>query len=185
MRGRDKLLELVAGAPLLRCLAERALGASAPVYVTLPPEVLRPGRHAALDGVPVTRVVVPDPAEGMAASFRAGVAAIGDDPSGLMVMLADMPEIVTADLARMIAAFGAAPNLPLRATTADGLPGFPVIFPRRLYPALSRLSGDVGGKEVLTGERVATLSLPGQRARLDLDTPEAWAAWRGTENGAR
>ncbi|MEM9524908.1 MAG: nucleotidyltransferase family protein, partial [Pseudomonadota bacterium] len=48
MRGRDKLLELVDGAPLLRMLASRALATGLPVWVVLPPA--RTARQAALEG---------------------------------------------------------------------------------------------------------------------------------------
>ncbi|MGB3754105.1 MAG: hypothetical protein WA954_09435, partial [Parerythrobacter sp.] len=66
----------------------------------------------------------------------------------------------------------------VQATAADLTPGQPVIFPRRLFPALAELQGDVGGRAVLTREVVVTVPLAGRRALVDLDTPEEWAAWR-------
>jgi CTP:molybdopterin cytidylyltransferase MocA len=95
-----------------------------------------------------------------------------------MVALADMPDIGPPDLAALIADFLACPNRILRATAADGTPGHPVIFPRRLFPDLARISGDIGARSVLAGEAARLHALPGTRALTDLDTPEAWADWR-------
>lgn len=180
MRGGDKLLEEVAGLPLLGHMARQALAVGGPVLVTLPPD--RPARAAALDGLAVTRVTVPDAAEGgMAASIRAGVTALPPGVAAVLVLLADLPEITGADLRAMVAAWAAAPDAPvLRACAADGRPGHPVIFPARLFPALRGLTGDSGARDLLRAEAAAVrlFPLPGARAVTDLDTPEAWAEWR-------
>lgn len=179
MRGADKLLEPVAGEPLLRRQARLALATAAPVLVTLPPD---PGpRGQVLDGLAVTRVTVADPGEGMAASIRAGVAAVPQDSAGLMILLADLPEIETEDLATLIAAFIANPGRPiLRATSTTGTPGHPVIFPADLFAELALVTGDAGARSVVARHRarLRDLALPGDRAVTDLDTPEDWAAWR-------
>ena len=82
------------------------------------------------------------------------------------------------DLMLLIAAFLAEPNAALRAATEDGLPGHPVMFPRRLFGELGILGGDEGARHVLADEEVSLLPLPGNRAITDLDTPEDWAEWR-------
>ncbi|WP_369022861.1 nucleotidyltransferase family protein [Rhodovulum iodosum] len=178
MGGRDKLLEPVAGRALLRRQVEAALATGAPVVVTLPPGA--DARRAALAGLALRCVEVPDAAEGMAASLRAGVAALPADADAVMVVLADMPEIGAAALAAMLKAGHAAPGAILRATAPDGTPGHPVIFPRRLFPELGRLSGDRGARDILKAQagRVVAVPLPGDQALTDLDTPEDWAAWR-------
>ncbi len=147
--------------------------------VTLPPD--RPARNAALDGLAVERLEVPDAASGMAASLRRGAArAAQGDWSGLMVLPADMPEMTTEALMDMLAAFGTDPRRIWRGQSADGTPGHPAIFPRDLWPELAMLSGDTGGSPVIRAhpERVGRVTLPGRMALTDLDTPEDWAAWR-------
>lgn len=192
MGERDKLLEAVAGEALLTRQARMGLEAGLDVIVTLAPEA--PARDRALariaPGGPthppgrrarsgrLVPVRVPDAAEGMGASIRAGIAALGPEVPGVMILPADMPEIRAADLSTLAADFMRAPDAVLRATAADGTPGHPVIFPRRLFPALSGLSGDAGARGVLRGEEVRLHALPGRRALTDLDTPEDWAAWR-------
>jgi len=176
MRGRDKLLEPVAGQPLLRRVAEAAAATGAPVLVTLP-EGDR-ARRAALDGTGVTRQEI-DGTEGMAASIRAGVqAARIAGARGLLVMLADMPEIDSAMLTTLIAGFAADPAQVLRAAAADGTPGNPVVIPARLFPALEGVTGDAGARQVVTREAPRLCPLPGRAALTDLDTPEDWADWR-------
>ncbi len=172
MRGGDKLLETIGGTALLRLLAIRALVAGWPVAVTLPPG--QSPRRAALRGLPLDLLDVPDAATGMAASFRR----LSALQAPLLVMLADMPEIETADLRRLIAAHAAAPDRVVRATAASGRGGQPVLFPARLVPALAGLAGDEGARRLLAGEEVVAVPLPGDRAVTDLDTPEAWAEWR-------
>lgn len=178
MRGADKLLEPVAGEAMLHRQARLALATGAPVLVTLPPDA--GARAQALGELAVTRVVVADPGEGMAASMRAGVAAVAPGAAGLMILLADLPELEADDLRGMIAAFAAAPDGILRATSATGAPGHPVIFPADLLAELAQVAGDTGARDVIGRhrDRLRDHALPGERAITDLDTPEAWAAWR-------
>lgn len=176
MQGRDKLLEEIDTVPLLRRTALRAGKTGAPVIVVLPRD--RPGRLASLGGLDLT---IPDPidaTEGMAASIRAGIAALPDNATGVMILLADLPDLTAQDLSLLIGRFETAPDRIHRATAADGTPGHPVIFPARCFADLARVTGDDGARSVLTGEAIRHVALPGRHAVTDLDTPEAWAAWR-------
>jgi CTP:molybdopterin cytidylyltransferase MocA len=178
MRGRDKLMEDVGGETALHRAARIARASGARVFVTLPesgPHSVP--RRAELSGLEVRALPIRDAHEGMAASLRAGVAAAGS-AAGLMLLLPDMPEITEGDLSRMLSAFATQPGKVHRAAAEDGTAGHPVIFPRRLFVELSVITGDVGGRRVMAGEEVVLHPLPGQRALLDLDTPEDWAAWR-------
>ncbi|NUB43317.1 nucleotidyltransferase family protein [Fertoebacter nigrum] len=178
MRGGDKLLEEVAGHPLLARQARAALDTGCPVRVALPPD--RPARHAALDGLDVDVVTVADANTGMAASIRAGVAGL---PGAVLLLLADLPEITRDDLERVLAAQPADPDMILRGTAADGTPGHPVLFPPWAVPALARLTGDTGARDLLKAEAARTrlIALPDAHATTDLDTPEDWAAWRARQ----
>lgn len=179
MRGGDKLLEPVAGQPLLRLMLQRAVAvARGPVFCTLPaPD--HP-RMICLDGLDVTPVMVPDAAEGMGASIRAGARALPAGCPAVMILPADMPELDARDLDRMMQAQARHPADILRATDASGGPGHPVIFPARFIPALLRCAGDSGARDVLRAQKadVRAVALPDHHATTDLDTPEAWAAWR-------
>lgn len=176
MRGRDKLMEDVDGDPLLRLMARRAVKAGVPVRVVLGPD--QPARRAALQGLTV-EIIEAEDADGMAASIRAGVAGLSGP---VLLALADMPEITANDLYLMVSLAAKAPKAIVRAATKDGRPGHPVLFPADLLPDLARLTGDTGAKSILTREaaRLHLLPLADDRALVDLDTPEAWAAWRAS-----
>jgi len=181
MGGRDKLLEEIDGVPLLRRSAARACATGATVIVVL--SCHHPDRLRMLDGLDVVRPDPIDATEGMGASLRAGIAAVPQDATGAMILLADLPDLTTADLTRMIQLHDAHPDQILRATASDGTPGHPVVFPARCFPDLAQVAGDEGAKSVLAGEPVLPVPLPGRHATTDLDTPEAWAAWRATQTG--
>ena len=175
MRGKDKLLETVRGQPLLRDRVTLALGTGCAVAVTLPPEDA--ARRAALDGLHVTLLPVPDAASGMSASLRTGAAwAMIQDAAALMVLLPDLPDLTAEDLQTLLHAKDHSGIF--RACDADGIPGHPVILPARLLPDLTRVTGDTGARDLLRAHPVTPVPLPGRHATTDLDTPEAWAAWR-------
>ncbi|MDZ4312869.1 MAG: nucleotidyltransferase family protein [Cypionkella sp.] len=180
MQGGDKLLELVDAEPMLRRQARVARLVCPRVIVTLRVDDL--ARMQVLAGLDLTILAVPDAAEGMAASIRAGAAAA---PGALMILPADMPDIDATDLATMIDAFDQAPQAILRGTSADGRPGHPVIIPAELRTELQSLRGDQGARSVfaLHHARIKLIALPDQHALTDLDTPEAWAAWRARRQG--
>lgn len=180
MAPRDKLLERIDGEPLLRRSARIACGTGAPVICTLPLD--RADRAAVIADLPLTMVTVPDAARGMSASLQAGIAAVALSSAGVMVLPADMPGFTTQDLAGLLDRFAADPTRILRATTEDGRPGHPAIFPDDLFPALGTIRGDEGGRSVLSAQRdrVTLVALPGNRAILDLDTPQDWAAFRAS-----
>lgn len=178
MGGRDKLLEPVAGEPLLTRVATRLAGSSVDEVVV----VLRPDdpRRAALAGLGLRVVENPRAAEGMGASLACGVAAIRGDADAVLVALADMPDLGPGDYDRLIAAFDPAEGRAIvRATAAAGRPGHPVLFGARFFEALRALSGDRGARAVIDQDPdfVVDVAL-GAAAETDLDTPEAWAAWR-------
>jgi len=180
MGGRDKLLEPVAGVPLLRHMVDR-LGDSAvdKTVVVLPPE---PGaRLDALAGSGARAVTNPRAAEGMGTSVGAGVTALRADADAVLIVLADMPELTARDFDHLIAGFDPAEGRAIvHAVTEAGRSGHPVLFGRRFFELLRALEGDRGARALIDDhpEFVADVTLPGGAAATDLDTPEDWAAWR-------
>jgi molybdenum cofactor cytidylyltransferase len=180
MGGHDKLLETVDGMPLLRRQALMALAAKAgPVFVTLPAGP-HP-RYDVIDDLDVTVIPVPDAEEGMNASIRRGVAALPPDTTATMLLLADLPDLTTEDLITCLRAVGLASKMSIwRGATEDGKPGHPIIFAATHFAAFAKLTGDSGGRDIVAAAQDQTqlIPLPGQHARRDLDTPEAWEVWR-------
>ncbi|WP_344717124.1 nucleotidyltransferase family protein [Sagittula marina] len=186
MRGKDKLLETVCGVPLLRHMAMTAIATGAHVSVTLPDH--DHPRAKALAGLPVQVISVPDADEGMSSSLRRGVGMLPRGMRAVVILPADMPELETSDILQVMTGFCSVPYPMLQqASTEDGTPGHPVLFPADCFSAMAQLTGDQGAREVLRSNkhRLRQVALPGERALLDLDTPEAWDAWRGecSDNG--
>ena len=173
MRGQDKLMETVDGIPQIVRAARAGIDAGLETIVAVP--CPSGPRGAALSGLPVRIVEVADADEGMGASLRAASAALPQEAEAAMVLPADMPEIDAADLAAVARAFSG--DEVIRGASG-AVPGHPVLFPRRLIPALTRLSGDRGARDVLLNEEARLVPLPLTHALTDLDTPEAWASWR-------
>ena len=178
MRGADKLLKQVGGRALLRRQAEEALRAANHVTVTLPDH--DHPRAAALAGLPVQLVAVPDACHGMSASLRRGVGMLPPGIDALIVLPADMPELTSEDILKLVRGFRAMPLPTLQQGCAeDGTPGHPVLFPADCFSAMQMLDGDEGARSVLAANRnrLRRVTLPGNRALIDLDTPEAWQDW--------
>lgn len=179
MGDRDKLLEPVDGAPLLRGVAQRALAVSDHVIVTLP-DPTSP-RRAVLDGLSVVQIMVPDAGDGMSASLRRAEEAVPEGSQGVMILPADMPDLTEDDLRQVIQAFtDASGEFLVQATGADGTPGHPVLFPADLIREFQTLTGDAGARTILKANRgrLIRVPLPDDHALTDLDTPDAWTLWR-------
>jgi CTP:molybdopterin cytidylyltransferase MocA len=180
MRGTDKLLEDVGGIPLLRKQVEMALKVSPNVFVALHHNAA--ARQAALDNLPATPIRVEEAAEGMSGTMRGAVRRLPEG-QGFMMMLGDLVALDAADLHAILGAYENQPDhLIWRGATANGKAGHPIIFDASLRPAFEKLRGDGGGEALVKPlcARTCLVPLPGERARLDLDTPEQWAAWRAS-----
>ncbi|MDA7424466.1 nucleotidyltransferase family protein [Thalassococcus lentus] len=179
MRGQDKLLKDIDGVSLLRRSAERALSTQCHVVVTIPG--WEHPRAEILAGLPVQIVEVPDASDGMSASIRRAVAALPKITRGLIILPADMPDITASDIESLIKGFDAelTPTVQ-QATSFDGTPGHPVLFPSDCFVSLRQLTGDEGARSVLKANRhrLRYVPLPGLNALTDLDTPEAWTRWQ-------
>ncbi len=179
MRGGDKLLEEIDGEKLLHRSARVACESDAQsVVVVLGAREAE--RRAALSGLSLTTVVNADWAAGMGGSIAAGVKAAGDADAAI-IMLADMPDITSHMLNRIMAACD--PNTPdqiVRPRDGQGRWGNPVLFCDGHFAALSILNGDQGARELLMKSKtyITPVTLESHAITTDLDTPEAWADWR-------
>lgn len=178
MRGGDKLLETVQGMPLLQLQVQRALATGQPVFVAL-----ARADHPRMDAIAdtqITPIITPEAADGMSCTMRGAVKALPSAPAFMMV-LGDLVALETANLQDVLDARATHPNhLIWRGATADGAPGHPIIFDHSLRPKFANLTGDSGGDSIVKPLKNQTHLVPFSdgRARLDLDTPEDWAAWR-------
>ena len=189
------------GSWLLRGVHALAAGGCQRVTVVLGAEV---GRAAALladrsacpDGGPDGRpdrgpggdvdvevVVADDWAEGMGASLRAGLRALGaSEDDGAVVSLVDLPDLVPAVVARVVAA--ASGPAALARAAYDGRPGHPVLLGRDHWPGVVEAAvGDQGARAYLAGRDDVVLVECGDLASgLDVDSrsiPDPTGGQRG------
>ena len=150
----EHALEAMAAAPVGRCAV--VLGAEA--------EDIR--SRVRLHGA--TPVVCADWEEGQAASLRAGLAAVRDS-AAVVVTLGDQPWIDASAIAAVIAA--RADDVDAVRATYGGTPGHPVLIERDLYPAVRKLRGDTGARDILRDARVRDVPCDGLGDPRDIDTP--------------
>ena len=185
MGGANKLLTEVDGEPILRRTIRTAVDSrAAPVVVVTGhgAERVRP----AIGDFDVQTVHNAEHAHGMAASIRAGVAALPEGLDGVVLMLGDMPAIRPRTVDALIAAFDPPGGTTICVPEHDGTPGHPVLFARRFFADLRELHGDVGAKAILRehADQIARVPVVDDGITLDLDTPEAVAAYTGRSGGA-
>lgn len=169
-----KLLARFEGLPLVRRSALAALESQAE-SVTVATGCRGDEIAAALEGLALRRVQNPDYASGMGGSLATGArAALAGfpDAEGLLIALADMPAVTSAHMDALIAEFRRAEGHVVVRATAEGKPGHPVIFPKALFPALLRLTGDEGARKIVAASGAQVLGVElGAAALLDVDRP--------------
>lgn len=175
MGGPNKLLALFGSKPLARLSAERALASKANGVTVVTGHQGERVKNA-LAGLRVTFAENPHFAEGLSTSLKAGVSALADDVAGVLVVLGDMPGVSSSDLDRLIDAFRASGGRSVVRASHDGRRGNPVILPRSLFAAVSRLEGDTGARHLVEAEGLDIIDVEiGAGAFVDVDTREALA----------
>ena len=177
MGGPNKLLEMISGKPLVRIAAEQALASRAsPVVVVSGHERARV--EAALAGLNVRLVHNPDYPQGLSTSVKTGLAALPPESEAAIVCLGDMPQVTSALIDRLIAAFDPERNALVVLPTFSGKRGNPVLWSRRFFPELIALEGDVGARHLIGAypEVVTEVPVENAAAMVDIDTPDALRA---------
>ncbi|MBE1203646.1 NTP transferase domain-containing protein [Aminobacter carboxidus] len=173
MGGPNKLLALFEGKPLVRRAAERVLASKAESTVVVSGHQASRIREA-LAGLDIPLAHNADFASGLASSLKTGVSALPEDAAGALIVLGDMPEVLPADLDRLIEAFERAEGRAVVRASHDGKRGNPVILPRSLFSAVAHLEGDTGARHLIESEGVDVIDIElGAGAAIDVDTPEA------------
>jgi molybdenum cofactor cytidylyltransferase len=171
--GRAKQLLRVGGRSLVRRAAEAAVAAGcAPVVVVVGARAHDVEGELLGCGIEIARNEGWE--RGIGTSIRAGVAhvlALPHQPSAMMIMLCDQPQVGAAVLERLMKAHAGAGR---RVTAAefDGTLGPPVIVDAALFPALLGLPDDRGAKALWMERPEIVQRVACPAAGVDLDTPE-------------
>jgi molybdenum cofactor cytidylyltransferase len=156
---------------VLGASADRVLGA-----VSLGLATARPTAAASLRAA--RPVVCSDWAEGMAASLRCGVEAVGD-ADWVIVTLGDQPRLTSRVIEAVADEAARAPaGVDAIRAVYDGVPGHPVALGRAILLRVEQLRGDVGARELLGHATVRTFEAGRLCDPADVDTPEELEALR-------
>jgi molybdenum cofactor cytidylyltransferase len=188
MGGPNKLLQETDGAPLVVHAVKAALASQAVEVVVvlghMADQVKAAIEQAADTKAKLRFVTNPAFADGLSTSVRTGIAALGKDIDAAIVQLGDMPGVNSGLLDRLMAAFSPVEGRSICVPTVGGKRGNPVLWDRRFFAEMAKVSGDTGAKHLI-GEHadlVCEVEMSGAAAITDIDTPEALAAWKARSN---
>jgi CTP:molybdopterin cytidylyltransferase MocA len=160
-----------AGSWLVRGVGTLREGGCARVTVVLGAEAAR--ARSLLGALEVEVAVADDWAEGMGASLRTGLRALGGSSApgvpGVVVSLVDLPDLVPEVVARVIAA--AAGPAALARASYDGKPGHPVLIGRDHWAGVIETAvGDQGARAYLSSREVTLIECGDLASGLDVDS---------------
>lgn len=114
------------------------------------------------------------PQDGLSRTVRLGTEAMADCDA-ILYQVADQPLLERGTVRRELEFFRAHPDY-IVGLSHNGVRGNPCVFPRRFFPELTALEGDVGGNVVIRAHPEALLLFEAPAAELrDVDTVEALA----------
>ena len=177
MGAANKLLLPIAGVAMVRRAAEALLASKVGEVVAVLGHESE-AVAAALEDLALRTVLNPDHGSGQMTSVRAGIAALSDPWSGVLVCLADQPALTSADIDFLVERFQATQGAHIMVPTHEGARGNPVLLPAAFRDNLVAGGMNVGCRQLIdrNPDRVRTVEVPNDHFTTDIDTPEAYAA---------
>jgi CTP:molybdopterin cytidylyltransferase MocA len=174
--GRAKQLIEIDGEPLLRRVVRTVLGTQPRDCVVVLGD--DSGRFdLALDQLDARTLRIADADSGMAASLRAGIAALDAACAGTLVVLTDQPALAEHHLEALCEQWRRAPQHAV-ACAYGGVIGVPALLPRSWFGDVALLRGDTGARELLR-TRADVIAIAAPELACDLDVPEHLRDLRG------
>jgi molybdenum cofactor cytidylyltransferase len=177
--GSNKLLAEIDGKPLVRRTVEAALASAADSVCVVTGNDSAEVK-AALADLRVKFTNNRDFSKGLSESLKCGIRSLPDDCDAALILLGDMPDVSTALIDKLIAAFDPEDARAICVAARHGKRGNPVLWARRFFPEMLAIEGDVGAKHLMAAydELVCEVEAEDDGPLTDLDTPEALAAYR-------
>jgi molybdenum cofactor cytidylyltransferase len=122
-------------------------------------------------GRPIKIVVNPIYLQGMATSIAAGLKSVDSQAQAVMLALADQPFVDSPTINRLIEEFQNH-DKGIAIPTYKGRRGHPLIFSIKYKAQLSRLKGDIGGREIIKRhpEDILEVAVDCEGIVIDIDT---------------
>jgi len=173
MGEQNKLLSQVKGVPMVVSVANAAL-ASNVESITLVTGHEYEALETLLAGRNLKFVHNPDYNSGIASSVKIGIASLSDEVDGAIVLLGDMPFVTKSQINELIAEFDPVLERDIVMPVKDGRRGNPVLWSRRYFPAMQKLTGDTGAKTILKeyAANVWEVPISDESIFADIDTQE-------------
>jgi molybdenum cofactor cytidylyltransferase len=166
--GQNKLLLDWNGIPLVRYIAEQAIQSKLAVtYLVAGFEsklVLQ-----AVEGLPLHALVNPSWKEGQSTTITTAIDSLMNDIDGVCFLLSDQPFISTQLINALIRSFQVS-NADIIAPFIGNRRANPIIFSRTTFPALKKLKGDEGGRQIINQFRLHGFKWNDERILEDIDT---------------
>ena len=177
MGKENKLLADVDGQPMVLHAIDAMLDSKAKPVIVVTGHEADLVRNAIGDRE-VTIVHNPAYAEGLSTSLAAGLEALPNSASGVLIGLGDMPRVRATDIDRLIAAFNPEEARAICVPTVDGKRGNPVLFATDFVQEMRAVEGDVGARHLigLHGDQVCEVEMENDAALIDVDTKDALSA---------
>jgi molybdenum cofactor cytidylyltransferase len=169
-----KLVADYRGKPLVRWAVEAALASQARPVIVVTGHA-RAEVEAALAGLDVRFVHNPDFADGLSTSLRRGLAALGEEIAGAVVLLGDMPDASPVIVDQLIGFFTRLRGFKAVVPMYEGRRGNPALLGRALFAQAAQLTGDEGARGLLQGPHpplVFELGVLDRGVGRDIDTPD-------------
>lgn len=115
------------------------------------------------------------PQDGISRTVRLGTETLAEACDAIVFLVSDQPLLRRESVARLIGVFRENPDR-IVAAAHSGRRGNPCVFPRKYFPALCALTGDVGGSAVIRAHADELLLCEvGAEELTDVDTKETLA----------
>lgn len=125
----------------------------------------------AIESLPVQVVNNQDWKAGQGASVACSIKALPEDVGAAVFFLSDQP-LVPSELVQGLLAFHSENLSPIVAPLVNGRRSNPVLFDQRLFPELSQLSGEHGGRVLFSRYPVKWIDWVSDNVDLDVDTEQ-------------
>jgi molybdenum cofactor cytidylyltransferase len=134
----------------------------------------------AIAAKPVKLVINRDYEQGMSTSIVAGLKSVRSGVQGVMLALGDQPLVDSQTISRLIDEFYGH-DKGIAVPTYRGRRGHPIIFAIKYKEQLLKLSGDVGGRQIIENnpDDVLEVAVDSESVVADFDTTDDYQAYVG------
>lgn len=170
MGAHNKMLAVLDGVALVRRAVETAIAAGRGKVIVVTGHMADAVADC-IDDLPVQKVFNPTFMTGLASSLKCALRTTSPTCSGVLVHLADMPEITASQMRALCDVFEENNGNCIVRAVSNGKRGNPVILPRALFDAVFSLEGDVGAHAIIEGSGLSIHEVElGKAASMDIDT---------------